>query len=281
MNQMKYLKKKLLMKLTKLNFNFFILFYILFISKFGLAHEPLFMMSHDAPGRGAFDMHTSLEKNSLEDELELETEFGWGITRDIAIKFKIPVVFFSEKSKSDIKAGFSDPVLSFKWRFWDKDSLGQKFAIAWAFKGNIPIGSNNGVRLGNNKLIFESGLSHGMESIHYYYFIDARYHYNAGNNNKAADRLHLDISPGWRPFLAGLEDTDWVFFLESNYIHFFEGKIENDWSTQDIVFITPDILVSPSNRLMFRLGIQFPIWKRFNKIGPHGVNYKFSTEFRF
>ena len=65
------------------------------------AHEPLFMMSHEAPGKGASDWHVAIhgERGEDEDETEFEVEYTRGITRDLAFKVGVPLVRREERSE--------------------------------------------------------------------------------------------------------------------------------------------------------------------------------------
>ncbi len=98
------------------------------------AHEPIFMISHEAPGKGAFDIHTEVTHERRGDErgLEVEQEFTYGLTRDLAVGFSIPFVREEEVASTgqEVENGLGDPAMRLKWRFWDKDLPGVKYAVA-------------------------------------------------------------------------------------------------------------------------------------------------------
>ena len=105
--------------------------------------------------------------------------------------------------------------------------------------------------------------------MHWYYFVSARYRFNVeSNNTKPGDRLHLDAAYGIRPVLRGLEETDIVYFFELNYLHENEAELSglaNFNSGGDFLFFSPEVLISPTNRVMLRGGVQIPILQ-FKKV---------------
>lgn len=250
------------------------------------AHEPLFMLSHEAPGKGAFDVHTEvqLERQGDKREFELEQEFTYGLTRDMAIKLSVP--FVREEATTaegqEEENGLGDPAVRLKWRFWDKDLPGVKYAVAGVLESTIPTGG----KLGRDKPSLLAGLAHGREGLSWYYFVDARYLYHVeDNDNKPGDRLFLDAAYGLRPVLRGLEETDIVYFFELNYLH--EKRAEVNGLTDpdsggDFLFFSPEILISPTNRLMLRGGVQIPIVQSLNgRQEPKDFITKIAVEYRF
>ena len=143
-----------------------------------LAHEPLFMMSHEAPGKGASDLHLAIhgERGEHEDETEFELEYTRGLTRNLALKISAPLVRQEERVADLIEGstGVGDPTIRAKWRFWDRDVLAAKYAVAAMVQSTIPVGDGSG-RLGSERPVILAGLSHGRESLEWYYFTDVRY----------------------------------------------------------------------------------------------------------
>lgn len=255
----------------------------------GEAHEPLFMISPEAPGKGAFDMHTEIthERQGDEREFELEQEFTYGLTRDLAVGFTVP--FVREEAITPggqtTENGLGDPTLRFKWRFWDKDLPGAKYAVAAMMQSTLPIGEGNG-RLGRDKPSLAAGLTHGREGLHWYYVMDARYLYHVEDGDtKPGDRLHLDVAYGLRPVLRGLEETDIVYFFELNYLHERKAEINglgNPDSGGDFLFFSPEVLVAPTNRIMLRGGVQIPVLQSLNgRQEPKDLVLRLALEFRF
>lgn len=253
------------------------------------AHEPIFMMSHETPGKGAFDIHTEVfhERQGNEQSLEIEQELSYGLTQDLAVKLSIPFIRKEEDSTNEqaVRNGFSDPKLRFKWRFWKKDLPSKRYALAGAIQSTLPLGNSNG-RLGRDQPILLTGLSHGREGIYWYYFVDARYLYAIEDNDaKPGDQLYLDIAYGRRSKLRGLEKTDIVFFVGLNYLH---EKMDqtlggvNPDSGGDFLFFSPEILVAPTNQIMLRGGVQIPIHQSRNgQQESKDIAVKGTFEFRF
>ncbi|MEW6682535.1 MAG: transporter [Nitrospirota bacterium] len=254
-----------------------------------LAHEPIFMISHEAPGKGAFDVHTAFqhERRGAERGLEVEQEFTYGVTRDLAVRLSIPYVrqeMTTNQGQVD-ESGLGDPRVRLKWRFWDKDLPGVKYAVAGVLESTIPLGTGD-ARLGRDQPSLLAGLAHGREGLSWYYFVDARYLYHVPDDDtKPSDRIYLDAAYGLRPELRGLEDTDIVYFFELNYLH--ERKAEANGvvdpdSGGDFLFFSPEVLISPTNRVMFRGGVQIPILQSFNgQQEPKDFALKALAEFRF
>ena len=143
-------------------------------------HEPLFMMSHEAPGKGASDVHLAIhgERTPARDETEFELEYTRGLTRNLAVKVGIPLVREEERIADVFKGdtGVGDPSVRIKWRFWDRDVLGAKYAVALMVHSTIPVGEGP-ARRGHERPSILWGLSHGRESLAWYYFVDMRYRY--------------------------------------------------------------------------------------------------------
>lgn len=252
------------------------------------AHEPLFMMSHEAPGKGAFDIHIAFhqEEHGDETEMEFEGEFTMGFTRNVALKLSFPYASISEDTSSGhtTKRSFGDPKALFKWRFWDKDLLATKYAAAFAFQSTIPTGSETG----RKRPVFLTGLSHGREGLRWYYFVDTRYRYAVPETNdaKPGDQIWLDAAYGIRPWLRKLDQTDVVFFFEVNYLHehsgILAGGAKNADSGGNFFFISPEVLISPHNRIMFKGGVQIPIAQSLNgNQEKKGLTVVAEMEFRF
>lgn len=253
------------------------------------SHEPIFMISPEAPGKGAFDIHTEIthERQGDERRFELEQEFSYGLTRDLAVGFSIPFVREENITPAgqNVENGIGDPTMRIKWRFWDKGLPGVKYSVASVIQSTIPVGKGDG-RLGREKPSLLAGLAHGREGLYWYYFVDARYLYHVEDNDtKPGDRLHLDVAYGLRPELRGLEETDIVYFFELNYLHERKARINgfaNANSGGDFIFFSPEILISPTNRIMLRGGVQIPILQSLNgQQAPKDFVLKTAVEFRF
>ena len=273
---------------TKWSLKAGVIFWFLF-SGASLAHEPIFMMSHEAPGKGAFDIHTAIrhEEQGSTREFELEQELTYGLTRNVALGLSIPYIREETITSEgqEVEGGLGDPAIRMKWRFWDKDLPGVKYAIAGMLQSTIPIGDGNG-RRGRDKPSVLTGLAHGREGLYWYYFMDARYLYHVEDNDtKPGDQLYLDLAYGLRPELRGLEETDVVYFFELNYLH--ERKAESNGQSDpnsggDFLFLSPEILISPTNRLMLRGGFQIPVLQSLNgQQEAKELTLKVLAEFRF
>jgi hypothetical protein len=253
------------------------------------AHDPIFMTSPEAPYKGAFDLHTSVKTVTKpnERELEVEQELTYGITRNLATGISLPLEREEEYSDSgqESVSGFSDPHLMLKYRFWNHDVTGAKYSAAIFGQSTIPVGSSIASQ-GRDRPSFMSGIAHGREGVHWYYVADARYLYHIQNNqSKPGDQLFLDAAYGIRPFVGGLNDTDIVYFFELNYVHTqksIAADIENDNSGGDGIFFSPEILISPTNFLMLRLGVQLPLFQALNgAAAPTQLTTKVILEYRY
>ncbi|HEX9756608.1 MAG TPA: transporter [Nitrospiria bacterium] len=253
------------------------------------AHEPIFMISHEAPGKGAFDLHTEMthERQGDEREFEIEQEFTYGLTRDLAVGLSMPFVREEEMTSTgqDVENGLGDPTVRLKWRFWDKDLPGVKYAIATVIQSTLPVGEGDG-RLGRDQPSILGGLAHGREGLHWYYFVDARYLYHVEDHQSMpGNRIYFDVAYGLRPELRGLEETDIVYFFELNYLHERQAEVSgipNPDTGGDFLFFSPEILISPTNRVMLRGGVQIPVLQSLNgQQEPKDFNFKALAEFRF
>lgn len=253
------------------------------------AHEPLFMMSHEAPGKGASDFHLTVhgERVEVEDETELELEYTRGLTRDLAVKVGLPLARHEEWEAGRLRSaqGLADPSVRVKWRLWDRDLLGAKYAVAAMVESTVPVGDGSG-RVGSRRPAVTAGLAHGREGLAWYYFADARYLYRAADGGgKPGDGVFVDGALGWRPYLGTLEQTDVVLFLELNYRHAFRaeaGGEEVPRTAGDYVLVAPEILLSPHNRMMVKAGLQVPLVQAVDEAARRvGVQFVLETELRF
>lgn len=244
------------------------------------------MMSHEAPGKGASDLHVAVhgERGNTEDETEFELEYTRGLTRNVALKVGASLVRIEEMSNTGFAghSGIGDPAVLVKWRFWDRDALGAKYAIAAMLQSTVPVGDGPG-RLGHDRPTMTAGLSHGRESLSWYYFVDVRYRRQFGEDgDRPGDRVFVDIAPGWRPYLGGLEQTDVVLFLELNFLHVFPTLAADrdvPGTGGDYLFMAPEILLSPHNRLMHKAGLQVPLVQARGPQAP--IVFVIETEIRF
>ncbi|MEE8483618.1 MAG: hypothetical protein V3S46_03390 [Nitrospinota bacterium] len=284
------LKKQLLRK----NFKFFSILTIavIFIPPMAaspsFAHAPLFMLAPEAPGKGAFDMHTSIThgRQGEERHTEFEQEFTYGLTRGIAAGISIPFAReeeFPSGEEQSSKTGIENPNVFGQFRFWDKDLPGKKYSSAIRLASTIPVGDKSMAR---NKPDFMAGAAYGMESLKWYYMADLRYLYHVEDaGSKPGDRFFADAAVGLRPELRGLEETDTVFFLEFNYMnepYSKTGGVKNPDTGGTFFFISPEILISPSNRIMIRAGVQIPIYQDLNGMGERkDFTFKLVLETRY
>lgn len=258
------------------------------INEPALAHAPIFMMAPEAPGKGAFDLHTNIEhgKQGSERSTRVEQEFTFGLSRDFSVGFAVPFArqeYTQEGTEQTSVTGIDNPKFFGQWRFWDKDVLGAKYSSALRLSATAPVGDKN---IARDKSSFLAGLAYGMESLKWYYTFDARYLNNLEDNGaKPGDRFFADAAVGLRPHLAKLEETDIVLYMEFNYMKelktMFNGG-DNPDSGGDYFFISPEILISPSNRLMLRGGFQIPVYQDLNGAqAPKDFTFKITMEARF
>jgi len=248
------------------------LFALLLFATPVFAHSPIFMMAPEAPGKGAFDIHASYDRskqggNSVE---EFETELTYGLTRDFAVGFSMPFGKEKKLQPNGVYATESEtgnPELFTQYRFYNRDVIGAKYSAALRLSGKAPVGDTN---IASTKPAYMAGLAYGMESLKWYYTMDTRYLYNVDDGgNKSGDKVFADFAVGIRPTLRGLEETDIVYFLEFNYMQEQKASafgVATPNSGGDFFFISPEVLISPSNRLMVRGGFQIPVYQNINGV---------------
>jgi len=269
------------------------LFIILLILLAGMsapsrAHEPIFMISPEAPGQGAIDLHMATHINRADEkEFEQEVELTYGITRNIAARFTLPFLRSEEDTDSGqvTKNGLADPSISLKWRFLNRNWQTKKHAAAVVVSSTIPVGSGKGLN-GRSRPNFLFGITQGLDVMKWNYAIDARYQFNvAANGTKSGDKLFLDASYGLRPRIAKAGETDIVFLLEFNYLHEFNSIVSGVNNTNtggDFFFLSPEILIAPTNRHMFKGGVQIPVAQARNGTAEaKGLTYVMEFEIRF
>ncbi|GMT41716.1 MAG: hypothetical protein IEMM0002_0127 [bacterium] len=264
------------------------LFFLVSWSGASFAHSPIFMLAPEAPGKEAFDLHTGISHTRQGDDRysELEQEFTYGITRDLALGFAIPLAReerASKEVKQTAKMGIENPEIFTQWRFWDRDVLGAKYSSALRLTGAAPLGDKS---IASEKPSFMAGLSYGMESLKWYYFVDARYLHNLEDDgSKRGDRFFADAAVGLRPHLGKLEETDTVFFLEFNFMNEQRSKTGgagNPDSGGSYLSVSPEVLISPTNRLLIRGGVQIPIYQAMNGTqAPKDFTFKLVIETRY
>ena len=253
-----------------------------------VAHAPVFMMAPEVPGKSAFDLHTVITHSRQGDNrhTELEQEFTYGITRNLAVGASVPVAREEQTEAGggqSASTGIDNPHFFGQWRFWDRDVLGAKYSAALRLAAILPIGDKSVAR---KKPDFMAGAAYGMESLKWYYTIDARYLYRVEDSgNKPGDRFFADAAVGLRPRLGKLEETDTVLFLELNYMNEARAKsggADNKNSGGTFFYISPEVLISPSNRLMIRGGVQIPIYQSLNGTRePDDFTFKLVIESRY
>jgi len=265
-----------------------VLLLIAVINKPAFAHAPIFMMAPEAPGKGAFDLHTNIEhsRQGGQRRTEVEQEFTFGLSRDFSIGFGVPLSREEYTPEGDGQAavtGIDNPNFFGQWRFWDKDVLGAKYSSALRLSGTAPIGDK---KIARNQSSYLAGLAFGKESLKWYYTFDARYLRNIEDDGaKPGDRFFADAAVGLRPHLAKLEETDIVLYMEFNYMNELKSRFnggDNPDSGGNYFFISPEVLISPSNRLMIRGGFQIPVYQDSNGVQePKDFTFKITTEARF
>ena len=252
------------------------------------AHAPLFMLAPEAPGKEAFDLHTSIthSRQGGERHSELEQEFTYGITRDFAVGVSVPLARQEQAAaggEQSTATGIDNPNFFGQWRFYNRDALGAKYSSALRLASTLPVGDKSVAR---EKPDLMAGVAYGMESLKWYYMADVRYLYHVEDSgDKPGDRFFADVAVGLRPRLGKLEETDTVFFLELNYMNVGNsraGDIKNPNSGGSFVSLSPEILISPTNRIMIRSGVQIPIYQELNGIQePKDFTVKLVIESRY
>ena len=253
-----------------------------------IAHAPVFMMAPEVPGKSAFDLHTGITHSRQGDNrhTELEQEFTYGLTRNFAAGLSIPLAR-EERAQAGgeqtASTGIDNPRFFGQWKFWDKDALGAKQSAALRLAATLPVGDKI---IARKKPDFMAGAAYGMESLKWYYMLDVRYlHRVEDSGDKPGDRFFADVAVGLRPRLGKLEETDTVLFLELNYMNEARAKsggAENPDSGGTFFYISPEVLISPSNRLMIRGGVQIPIYQSLNGTRePDDFTFKLVIESRY
>jgi hypothetical protein len=265
-----------------------VLVFLVYWGGAAFAHAPLFMLAPEAPGKGAFDLHTTVthSRQGGDRHSELEQEFTYGITRDLAAGFSVPLTreeLTPAGGTQTSSSGIDNPRFFGQWRFWDRDVLGAKYSAALRLASTVPVGDRS---IARKKPDLMAGAAYGMESLKWYYLADVRYlHHVDDGGCKPGDRFFADIAVGLRPRLGTLEETDIVFFLELNYMderHARAGGVKIPDTGGSFISLSPEILISPTNRIMIRGGVQIPIYQELNGVRePKDFTLKIVIETRY
>jgi len=255
------------------------------------AHEPLFSLGPHTLYKGGIGIEFETEllsKSKLfqnEDEISdpkdqaatrlvFPTEIIYGMTPDLAVTARIPVVYRTiEQTISGVRekrssSGLGDISLRSKYRFWRRDTLGVQQAAAFVLGVKLPTGDDEAeLPLGSGSTDFLFGLTAAHEGRRLYVFGDLRYRLNTeANNRREGDVFFYDAAIGFRPVLTDYYRPDLVLLLEMN------GELaqRDDFASKakansggETVWLGPNFLLSYRN-LMLKGGLRFPIVQDLN-----------------
>ena len=220
------------------------------------------------------------EINDLLDQkatrLVFPTEIIYGVTPDLAVTARIPVVYRTfEKTTGGVKdkdrsSGIGDVTIRSKYRFWRRDTLGVQQAAAVVLGIKFPTGDDEAeLPLGTGSTDFLFGLTTGHEGRRLYAFGDLLYRVNTEANDVSAGNIFFyDAAMGFRPILTDYYRPDLVLLVEMNgevtQKDEREGTMDPN-SGGHTLWLGPNFLTSYRN-LMMKGGIRFPVLQEL-----HGV----------
>ncbi len=256
-----------------------------------LAHEPVFSLGPHTLYKGGIGIEFETEilsksglmrdgeeisdpQNQKATRLVVPTEIIYGVTPDLAVTARIPVMYRTCKQTlagvriKKSSSGLGDIVLRSKYRFWRRDTLGVQQAMAMVLGIKLPTGDDEAeLPLGTGSTDWLFGLTAGHEGRRLYAFGDLRYRINTeANNITEGDVFFYDAALGFRPILTDYYRPDLVLLLELNgevaQKDDLDGKEVPD-SGGHTLWLGPNFLLSYRN-LMLKGGLRFPIVQELN-----------------
>ena len=225
-----------------------------------LRHEPVFGVGPHTTWRGGWGVEIEVERHGSETVVPVEVMYG--VTEKLTVTATLPW----EASSAD--GGLGEVGLRAKWRFATRFAPGLSDAVALIGGVTIPRNRAGGARKGGPGIM--AGLAAGRESRRWYYFAGARGTLRVSRDGyDPGDHLALNMAWGIRPRLTAFDEPDLVILVEGNYRMVgrstLAGEVDRATGSRVLTF-GPAVLYSIRN-IMFKGGLDIPIWDRFNEAG--------------
>ncbi|MCF6319042.1 MAG: transporter [Proteobacteria bacterium] len=229
-----------------------------------IAHDPIFSPGPHVLYKKGVEINagTKLNKRDNNQQSEQSLSMTYGVTGDWAVGIELPYV--TTKSNQVSQSGLADVVVSSKYRFWRKDSLGEQSSAAFLTKVNLD-SSNSSVASNTTDVLL--GLTYGYESLKWYRWASVRYRINQRLNDlQRGNRLFVDLAGGVRPKINDYRKTDTVLLLELN------GEFTNQTQVNGLDtnnsggnqwFVSPGVMWTLRN-FAIRTGVQIPVINNLN-----------------
>lgn len=244
------------------------------------AHDPVFSPGPHVLFKKGVEIHTILntdkQGNSRINQQTLAIKYG--ITGDWVVGLELPNKQISNNTTSN--SGLADVVLSTKYRFYRKDSLGEQYSAA--VFARVKLDTSNSV-VATNSTDALIGLTYGYESLKWYRWASVRYRINQNVQNlKRGNRLFVDVAGGYRPKVNDYRKPDTVVILELNG----ELMSQNQFNGNNIInsggnqwFVSPGVMWTLRN-FAIKAGVQVPVISNLNGY-QQDTDYRAFVEFEW
>lgn len=232
------------------------------------AHEPIFGVGPHTIFQGGVAIE--VEGEFSEHEITNAYELAYGITPDLTVTSRLPLVYINEDDAD--RFGVGDALLRLKWRFLRIDSPGAQDSMAIVGGVKLPTASTAGDRpLGTGSTDGLSALTYGHEGRRWYWWLDARYLLTTqGEGINRGDVFFSDAALGVRPWLLRYEEPDLVLLAEGNGRHIGTARTAGQDVPNtggDIVTAGPAIFFTYRNYGL-KAGVAVPVWWSLNGTEP-------------
>lgn len=199
-----------------------------------LRHNPLFGVGPQTLWKGGFGFGLETEVSrregpalgSEEEDLALHAHIDYGLTRDVTLRFALPVV--QNKTERALvpgvgqvsrdATGVGDALLRAKWRFFHRFSGPTQYHAALVGAVKLPLASRGSEPpLGSGSTDFVGGATLSRDGLRYYLWVSALARVNGeAFNRKRGSQYRYDAAVGVRPYIPDWRTLDLLFLLEFN-----------------------------------------------------------------
>lgn len=244
------------------------------------AHDPVFSPGPHVLFKKGVEIHTILNTDKQGDSrINQQTlAIKYGITGDWVVGVELPNRKINNNDISN--SGIADVVLSTKYRFFRKDSLGEQHSAA--LFARVKLDSSNSTTATNTTDTL-LGLTYGYESLKWYRWASARYRINQNLQNlQRGNRLFVDVAGGYRATVNDYRKPDTVVLLELNgelmsQNQFNGTELSNSGGNQ--WFVSPGVMWTLRN-FAIKAGVQVPIISNLNG-NQQDTDYRAFVEFEW